>query len=60
MAIRIEQPISTAFVGDIFRAVGKQDVRVDTVPIPVLAAGELHEIVLAESFRRRHRVFLFS
>ena len=41
MAIVIEQPIGAAFVGDVFRAVGKQDVAVDTVPVPVLAAGKL-------------------
>ena len=44
----IEKPVGAAFVGDVFRAVGEQDVAVDAVPVPVFAAGELPEIGFGE------------
>lgn len=39
-------------LGDVLRAIGEENVAVDPVPIPVFAAGELHEIAFAESLRR--------
>ena len=55
---RVEQPIRFAFVGDVFRAVGKQNVPVDTVPVPVFATRELAQVAFAESCGLRHD-FLF-
>src|SRR5260370_13185671 len=45
----VEKPIRSAMLGNVMRAVGKENVAVDPVPIPVFAAGELHEIAFAES-----------
>ena len=50
----IEKPVGSAFVGDVFRAVGEDDVPVDPVPMPVFGAGELAEICFAEFRCFRH------
>jgi hypothetical protein len=39
-------------LGNVLRAVGVEDIAVDSMSIPVFAAGELREIAFAESFRR--------
>src|ERR1039458_1535307 len=44
----IQKPIGSAFVGDVFRAVGEDNVAVEAVPVPVFGAGELAENCFAE------------
>jgi hypothetical protein len=44
-------------LGNVLCAVGIENVPVDSVPIPVFAAGELREVAFAESLRR-HVVLL--
>jgi hypothetical protein len=45
----VQKPIRPTLFGNVSRAVGVENVPVDPVPIPVLAAGELREIAFAES-----------
>jgi len=45
---------------NVLRAVGVENVAVDPVPIPVFAAGELREIIFAESLRRHVVPLLFE
>jgi len=56
----VQKPIRSTVLGNVLRAVGVENVAVDPVPIPVLAAGELREIVLAESLRRHVVPLLFE
>jgi hypothetical protein len=37
----VEQPVGTAVVGDVFRAIGEENVADEAMAIPELAAGEL-------------------
>jgi hypothetical protein len=55
----VDQPIGPARVRDIFRAVRKQHVPHKSVPIPLLAAGELRQVGLGQCFRGRHGVSSF-
>jgi hypothetical protein len=48
----VEKPIRPTVLGNVLGAVGVENIAVDPVPIPVFAAGELREIVFAESLRR--------
>ena len=48
----VQEPIRSAMLGNVLRAVSVQNVAVDPVPIPVVATGELREVALAESLRR--------
>ena len=48
----VQKPIRSTVLGKVLRAVGVENIPVDPVPIPVLAAGELREIAFAESLRR--------
>src|ERR1035438_5210406 len=41
---RIQQPIGSARIGNVLRAVSEKDVPVNTVPVPVLGAGELRDL----------------
>ncbi len=50
----IDQPIGAGCLGDIFHTVGVKDVAHHRVTIPVLAAGELEQVVFAECFRIGH------
>jgi hypothetical protein len=45
---RIEKPIGSAFIGNVFCAVGEQDVPIDTVTVPAFGTGELSEIFFTE------------
>src|ERR1700728_254286 len=55
----VQKPIRPTVLGNVLRAVGVENVAVDSVPIPVFAAGELREVAFAESLRC-HGVCLFS
>ncbi len=44
----VEQPIGAALIGDVFGAVGEQDVARQPVAIPVLAAGKLAELIVGQ------------
>ena len=44
----VEQPIGAALIGDVFGAVGEQDVAHQPVAVPVLAAGELAELMVGQ------------
>jgi hypothetical protein len=48
----VQKPIRSAVLGNVLRAVGVENVTIDPVPIPVVAASELLEIAFAESLRR--------
>ena len=48
----VQKPICSTVLGNVLCAVGIENVAVDPVPIPAFAAGELHEVALAESLRR--------
>src|SRR5580658_7855422 len=48
----VQKPICSTVLGNVLRAVGVENVAVDSVPIPVFAAGELREVAIAESLRR--------
>jgi len=47
----IEKPVSAAFFGHIFRAVGVKNVAVKAVTLPVLATDKLRQVCFVESFR---------
>ena len=53
-AICVEQPVSAAVIGDVFRAVGEQHFAVEAVAIPGLAASELAQIGFGEGFLLAH------
>jgi len=40
----VQEPIRSAVLGNVLRAVGVENVAVDPMPIPVVTAGELREI----------------
>src|ERR1700693_1943237 len=48
----VQKPIRSAVLGNMLRAVGVENVAVNRVSIPVVAAGELRQFGLAESLRR--------
>ena len=48
----VQKPIRAAVLGNVLRAIGVENVAVDSVPIPVFAASELREVAFAESLRR--------
>src|SRR5208282_4259840 len=48
----VQKPICPTVLGNVLCAVGVENVAVDSVPIPVFAAGELREVAFAESLRR--------
>jgi hypothetical protein len=48
----VEKPIRSAVLGNMLRAVGVENVAVNRVSIPVVAAGELRQFGFAESLRR--------
>jgi len=48
----VQQPIRSAVLGNVLRAVGVENVAVNPVPIPRFTARELREIACAESLRR--------
>ncbi len=54
----VQKPIRSAVFGNVLRAGGVQNIAVDRMAIPVVAAGELCQVGLAESLRR-HNVPLF-
>ena len=54
----VQKPIRPTVLGNVLRAVGVENVAVDSVPIPGFAAVELREVAFAESLRR-HVVPLF-
>src|ERR1700677_5370198 len=54
----VQKPIRSAVLGNMLRAVGVENVAVNRVSIPVVAAGELRQFGFAESLRR-HDVPLF-
>ena len=54
----VEQPVGAALVGDVFGAVGEQNVSVEGVPVPMLATGKLAEFGFAEFCCRRHECLL--
>ena len=49
----IEEPIRSAMLSQVLRAVGVKDVAVDGVPIPVFTAGELLQVAFVECRTRR-------
>ena len=51
---RIEQPIGSAFVGNVFRTIVEKDFAIDGVPIPVFGAAELVELCFSEICCFRH------
>jgi hypothetical protein len=48
----VQKPMRSTVLGNVLCAVGVENVAVDSVPIPVFAAGELREVAFAESLRR--------
>ena len=48
----VQQPICSTVLGNVLCAVGIENVAVDSVPIPILAARKLREIAFVESLRR--------
>jgi hypothetical protein len=48
----VQKPIRATVLGNVPRAVGVENVPVDSVPIPILAARKLREVAFAESLRR--------
>ena len=48
----VQKPIRSAVLGNMLRAVGVENVAVNRVSIPVVAAGELRQFGFAESLRR--------
>ena len=48
----VQKPICSTVLGNVLCAVGVENVAVDSVPIPVFAAGELREVAFVESLRR--------
>ena len=48
----VQKPICSTVLGNVLCAVGIENVAVDSVPIPVFAAGELREVAFTESLRR--------
>jgi hypothetical protein len=48
----VQKPIRSTVLGNMLRAVGVENVPVDSVPIPILAARKLREVAFAESLRR--------
>src|SRR5882672_1761692 len=48
----VQKPVRSTVLGNVLRAVGIENVPVDSVPVPVFAAGELRELVFAESLCR--------
>ena len=55
----VQKPICPAALGNVLRAVGVENVAVDSMPIPIFTASKLREIACAESLRR-HNVCLVS
>jgi hypothetical protein len=48
----VQKPICSTVLGNVLCAIGVENVAVNSVPIPVFAAGELREVAFAESLRR--------
>jgi hypothetical protein len=48
----IQKPKCSTALGNVLYAIGVENVPVDSVPIPVFAAGGLREVAFAESLRR--------
>jgi hypothetical protein len=55
---RIQKPVGSAPVSNVFRAVCEEDLGVDSVPVPVFGTGELPEMKFVELFGVRHDVTL--
>jgi hypothetical protein len=54
----VEKPIGSAGVGDVLRTIGEDNLAVDGMAIPVLAAGELAEIAFGECFFHVEALFV--